>query len=359
MIPTIERLDFPITVFRGKGALHSLGTFCKTLGTNALVFGGQTALAKTQELIWDSLSQAGVGITDTECYGGESSPRNINVLVKKVRQAQADVLIAVGGGKALDTGKLVANICELPLITVPTIAATCAAITPVSVVYTDDGEFVETVAFENCPAGTIIDTNIILHAPLCWLAAGIGDTLAKWYECRVSIQCAQQTSLTFCALEKGYELVERFGGQERQAVENRKHNDALDWTVDAIILYAGLASSLGGEKIPSTAAHAAGHGLAVGYGNLFLLALENCSDEEIREAMHIAEQCAVPTNLDQIVNLTEAELQTVAQAIMLTFDMKNKLFAATEDMVLKAIQRVNCLARAVSVTERHYRKEMA
>ncbi|MDF2949038.1 MAG: hypothetical protein K0R07_1065, partial [Sedimentibacter sp.] len=39
------------------------------------------------------------------------------------------------------------------------------------------------------------------------------------------------------------------------------------------------------------------------------------------------------------------------QSILLTFDTKNMLFAATEDMVLKAIQRVNCLARR-RVTER-------
>lgn len=361
MTIAVERLDFPMTVFRGKGALHSLGEFSKTLGKNALIFGGQTALAKTQEIIWDSLAQAGVDIAATECYGGESSRRNINVLVEKARQSKADLLIAVGGGKALDTGKLVADICGLPIITIPTIAATCAAITPVAVVYTDDGEFDEMVVFKNCPAGTLIDTDIILHSPLRWLSAGMGDTLAKWYEYRVSIQCTQQTSLTLGALAKGklcYDLVERFGGQARQALEKHEHSDSLDWTVDAIILYAGLASILGGEKIRSAAAHgfyngltkipaahAAGHGLVVGYGNLFLLALESRSDEEILEAIRIAEQCAVPTTLEQIVNLTEEELQTVAQAIVLTPDMKNMPFLVTEDMVLKAIQRVNCLAQ--------------
>jgi glycerol dehydrogenase len=30
----------------------------------------------------------------------------------------------------------------------------------------------------------IIDTEIIAAAPLRWLAAGLGDTLAKWYEFR-------------------------------------------------------------------------------------------------------------------------------------------------------------------------------
>lgn len=34
------------------------------------------------------------------------------------------------------------------------------------------------------PAVVIIDTEIIAAAPLRWLAAGLGDTLAKWYEFR-------------------------------------------------------------------------------------------------------------------------------------------------------------------------------
>jgi len=361
MTGTVERLDFPTKVFRGNGALAFLGAFCRTLGKNAFIFGGKTALSKTQERIWSSLKQAGVGIAATEWYGGESSRRNIDALVEKAKTVQADILVAVGGGKALDTGKLVANECRLPVVTIPTIAATCAAITPVSVVYTDEGEFVEMVVFDNCPAGTVIDTAVILDSPLRWLAAGMGDTLAKWYEYRVSIKCVQQTSLTLAALAMGklcYDLVERFGGEARQALDQGVFNEALDSTVDAIILHAGLASIFGGEKIRSAAAHGfhngltkipaahkAGHGAIVGYGNLFLLALENRPDEEIIEAIKIAERCAVPTTLSQIVELTDEELHTVAQATLLTPDMKNMPFAVTEDMVIAAVRRVDRLAQ--------------
>jgi glycerol dehydrogenase len=327
-----------------------------------MIFGGKTALAKTQEKIWASLNQAGVRVTATEWYGGESSRRNIDALVEKARQNKAEVLIAVGGGKALDTGKLVAQETGLPVITIPTIAATCAAMTPVSVVYTDEGEFVEMVTFKNCPAGMVIDTEVILNSPLRWLAAGMGDTLAKWYEYRVSIQCVPQNSLTLGALASGklcYDLVERFGGEARQALEQGEFNEALDSTVDAIILHAGIASILGGEKIRSAAAHGfyngltkipaahqAGHGTVVGYGNLFLLALEDRSDEEIIEAITIAERCAVPTTLAQIIILSEEELHTVARAILLTPDMKNMPFAVTEDMVIKAVRRVDLLAQS-------------
>ena len=360
MATVVERLDFPTAVLRGHGALGSLGMFCKNLGSKALVFGGKTALAKTQKKIWSSLSQAEIQVSATEWYGGECSRRNIQTLTEKAKTTKAEILIAVGGGKALDTGKLVSVATGLPVVTVPTIAATCAAITPVSVVYTDKGEFVEMAVFEQCTAGTIIDTEVILDSPLRWLAAGMGDTLAKWYEYRVSIQCVQQTSLTLGALANGklcYDLVEKFGGEARQALDRGEFNEALDSTVDAIILYAGIASILGGVKLRSAAAHGlhngltiipaahqAGHGSIVGYGNLFLLALEGRSDEEINEAIDIAERCAVPTTLRQVVELTEEELHAVAKATLLTPDLKNMPFAITEEMILQAISRVDHLS---------------
>ena len=358
---SIEQLAFPTKIFRGKGALNDLGLFCKTIGKNAFVFGGKTALVKTKESIGKSLSEANVQIAATAWYGGESSKVNIQTLTQTANQLGVDVLIAVGGGKALDTGKLVAAACNLPLITVPTIAATCAAITPVSVIYTDNGEFEEMVLFDHCPVATIIDTAVILESPLRWLAAGMGDTLAKWYEYRVSIQCAPQTGMTLGALANGklcYDLIERFGGEARQALEKKEFNAALDAAVDAIILYAGMASILGGEAIRSAAAHgfyngltkipaahAAGHGFVVGYGNLFLLALEKRSDQEIGEAMALAKRCAVPTTLNEIVTLSEAELQIVAEAILATPDMTNMPFEVTKEMVLEAIHRVEQLAR--------------
>ncbi len=360
----IEQVNFPSKVFRGFNALDDLGNFCKTLGTSAFILGGKTALAKTEQQARTSLTKAGVKVSATQWYGGECSRRNIDTLSKEIVKSQAEVIIAVGSGKALDTGKMISNECHLPVITIPTIAATCAAITPLSVVYSDQGEFVEMVCFQECPVGTVIDTAVILDSPVRWLAAGMGDTLAKWYEYRVSIQCAQQTSLTLAALSNGklcYDLVERFGGQARQALEQKEFNESLDSTVDAIILYAGMASILGGEKIRSAAAHGlhngltkipaahkVGHGFIVGYGNLFLLALEGRPDDEIIEAVKIAERCAIPTTMSQIVALTEEELQVIAAETIATPDMENMPFTVTKDMVIQAIRRVDSLSESLN-----------
>ena len=360
MKSVVEQVTFPAKVFRGAGALAQLGGFCKTIGDSVYVFGGKTALEKTRTKISASLEEANVAVKNISWYGGECSRRNIDALVKAVATSGAKAIIAVGGGKALDTGKMVSCELKLPLVTVPTIAATCAAITPVSVVYSDQGAFVEMVCFDECPAGTVIDTDIILHSPLRWLAAGMGDTLAKWYEYRVSIKCAKQTSLTLAALANGklcYDLIERFGGDARIALEQGMFNEALDAVVDAVILYAGTASILGGEQIRSAAAHGfhngltiipaahqVGHGAIVGYGNLCLLALENRSDEEMLEAIQLAKRCAVPTTLNELIELTETELRQVAAATMLTPDMINMPFRVTEEMIIAAIRRVDSLS---------------
>ena len=49
--------------------------------------------------------------------------------------------LAVGGGKALDTGKAYGEESGKPVFTFPTIASTCAATTAVSILYHADGTF--------------------------------------------------------------------------------------------------------------------------------------------------------------------------------------------------------------------------
>jgi glycerol dehydrogenase-like iron-containing ADH family enzyme len=191
------------------------------------------------------------------------------------------------------------------------------------------------------------------------LCAGIGDTLAKMYELRAASLRFPPTSITISAVSNGqicYDIIKRFGSAARKSVENRNHSSELDSTVDAIILFAGLSSVFGGEKLRNAAAHAIyngltkipaahkiAHGLIVGYGNLCLLALEGRSDEEIMEEIKLADSCAIPTTLQQIVNLSESELQLVAQASSRATAMACMPFAVNAEMVIDAMRRVDRL----------------
>ena len=359
----LSRLPFPGKIVRGPGALATLGELCRTQGQKLYIWGGKTALAKTKQSIYASIAQAGLDIAAFAWYGGECSQENIDTLAEDVISCQADVIVAVGGGKALDTGKAVGAKCHLPVVTVPTIAATCAAVTPLSVVYNNKGEFAGNLFLDDCPTGVIVDTSIILATPVSWLIAGLGDTLAKMYELRAAASVMPPSSLTISAVMNGqicYEIIQQFGQAARQAVETQQLSDEFDSIVDAIILCAGLSSIFGGEKLRNAAAHAiyngftkipathaVAHGSIVGYGNLCLLALEERPDAEIIEEIRLAERCGIPTMLRQIADMTEAELQLACQASAAATAMACMPFAVTTEMVLAAIRRIDGLAARV------------
>lgn len=357
----IDRLPFPGKIIRGAGVLEQLGAVCRTRGQRVLVLGGKTALDKTRDKIHRALIKAEVAAVAEEWYGGEVTRGNIRSLAEKAVALQAEAIVAVGGGKALDTGKAVAEECQLPVITVPTVAATCAAVTPLTVMYNDEGEFAGNLFLDNCPIAVVVDSEILIDAPVVWLEAGIGDTLAKMYELRAAATPMTPNSLTISAVvngEIGYDIIRRFGSKAREAVVRQKVCAEFDSIVDAIILIAGLSSIFGGDKLRNAAAHAiyngftkipathaVAHGLIVGYGNLCLLALEGRSDEEIISEMRLAASCGIPITLNQIARMTAEELQRAAQASSEAGAMACMPFAVTPAMVMEAIQRVDNLAK--------------
>ncbi|WP_081943117.1 iron-containing alcohol dehydrogenase family protein [Dickeya fangzhongdai] len=359
----MQQVFFPATVLRGAGVSQQLGGICARLGSRVLVAGGHQALAAAQTLIIEQLQQAGVTLTAVEWSGEQCSVSQIERLCTRVRETDSDVLLAVGGGKALDTGKAVAFQCGIPVVTLPTIAATCAAVTPLSVRYHDDGHFHDLHHLPVAPAAVVIDSALLARAPLRWLAAGLGDTLAKWYEFRAIDNGGNDSGFAASSRANSeicFRLIEQYGEEACRAVTAGQHNDALDQVLDAIFLFAGL-TSLMASGAHAAAAHALyegftvcdktrefGHGLLVGFGNLCLLALEQRSDEELLAAIRLAQACAVPLTLAAICpDLSEEELTAIVRASVDAPDMATMPFTVTEQQVRQAIRRVEALAARV------------
>ncbi|UJR61122.1 iron-containing alcohol dehydrogenase family protein [Dickeya zeae] len=359
-----QQVFFPATVLRGVGVSQQLGAVCARFGSRVLVTGGHQALAAAQTLVIEQLRQAGVTLTAVEWSGEQCSVSQIERLCARVRETDSDLILAVGGGKALDTGKAVAFQCGIPVVTLPTIAATCAAVTPLSVRYHDDGHFHDLYHLPVAPAAVVIDSALLVRAPLRWLAAGLGDTLAKWYEFRAidkgddsnGFAASSRANSEIC-----FRLIAQHGEAACRAVMEGQANDALDQVLDAIFLFAGL-TSLMASGAHAAASHALyegftvcdktrefGHGLLVGFGNLCLLALEQRSDEELLEAIRLAHVCAVPLTLNAICpDLSEDELAAIIRASIDAPDMANMPFSVTESQLHQAIRRVEALAVCVT-----------
>jgi glycerol dehydrogenase-like iron-containing ADH family enzyme len=128
----------PIQYISGPTTLDDCGRFIIKWGQNVLVSGGKKALKSVDSKLFPALREEDVKY-DVNHFIGECSDENITELLEKVQRMSLDAIIGLGGGKSLDTAKRAAEICDVPVIYIPTIAATCAATSAVSVIYTEKG----------------------------------------------------------------------------------------------------------------------------------------------------------------------------------------------------------------------------
>ena len=104
----------------GPDAISFLQGIVAKYGDKALIVGGKTALEKSKEKIVQALTHNG-GIDSHICwYGGEVSYENIDMLIGEATKNRSKLIIGVGGGKAIDTAKGLAQRLELPIISIPT-----------------------------------------------------------------------------------------------------------------------------------------------------------------------------------------------------------------------------------------------
>lgn len=360
---TEMNLVFPARVLRGPGVLSQLGEICAGLGKRAIIIGGHHALQVVSRRVKQQLQAAGVTLLAEEWFGGETSVSQIDRLAALASDLQADLIIGTGGGKSLDTCKAVATQISLPLVTIPTIAATCSAVTPLTIRYDDLGNFFDIFPLPHAPDAVIIDSDLLASAPPRWLAAGLGDTLAKWYEFRAVSQrhpAREGNALSSLAHSKiCYDLIKQHGPEAYRKVLAGESSHALNQVLDAIFTWAGL-TSLMSNGAHAAASHAIyegftfcdktreyGHGLLVGFGNLCLLALEDRSDEEILSEMRLARECGIPLTLSAIASLEAEELELIVRESVHAPDMENMSEPVTVARLSDAIRRIELLSEQV------------
>jgi len=277
----------PAQVRRGAGILASMYDPIAALGHRPLIIGGDRSLAAAAPYL--ALALEGLAVLQTS-YGSDCSEPTLAKLRSAIAEHEADVVIGVGGGKALDTAKLIAHQSQLPVVTIPTSAATCAAWTALSNVYSEAGAFQYDVALDRCPDLLILDYDLVATAPQRTLVAGIGDALAKWYEASVSSGASEQT-LVIAAVQQARVLRDLLFQKTPAALAEP---GGAEWreVVDACVLLAGVMGGLGGAQCRTVAAHAIHNGLThlpeshdilhgekVAYGILAQLRLEEIAQQ--------------------------------------------------------------------------------
>lgn len=319
----------PARVLRGETCLATSGTEIARYGDRPLVIGGDRTLEVVKGYLQPVLDRQQLAWTSAS-YSPDCAEASLERLQTAVREHRADSLVGVGGGKALDTAKLLAHQCRLPIITIPTSGATCAAWTALSNIYSPEGAFQYDVALDRCPDLLILDYGLLRTAPQRTLVAGIGDALAKWYEASVSSGSSTAT-LTISAVQQARILRDILWQKSSAALKNTQSDEWRE-VIDATVLLAGVIGGIGGAECRTVAAHAvhnglthipqthrALHGEKVAYGILVQLRLEEMmqgnqlASTSRQQLLQFYTHIGLPKTLDDL-GLADVSLSQLRQA---------------------------------------------
>ena len=351
----------PLKVIRGEGALNQGAKTIPNISKRPILIGRSEWTKELRHSIKTEIEKEGVIVTGLDLEF-DCCEIDLNRIEKIALDLNCDGVIAAGGGKVLDAGKLIANRINLPSITIPTSAATCAGWTALSNIYSCEGKFVEDKKLTSCPELLIFDHEIVRTAPPRTLASGVADGLAKWYEASLA-SSSSNDGMVQQAVQMARVLRDQLFLNSRKAFSDPYSQEWIT-VAEGCALTAGLIGGIGGAKCRTAAAHPIHNGLTqlkfkqkplhgeiVCFGILVQLALEESSEgnqlaKQARlQLNHLIKDLKLPSKLEDL-HLTETSNDSLLEACKFACkedsDIHKIPFAVQENELLKAL-RINGL----------------
>ena len=323
----LRMMRAPLKYVQGKGALLHFHKEMGYMGKRWLFVCSNSGYKSCYE----DLEKSFKGTQDYrryEVFGGISSVNEVKKMQKIVESDNIDVVVAVGGGSAVDTAKASAYYSGRKIVIIPTVAATDAPCTGLSVIYNDDGSFNTYLFYPQNPDAVLVDSAVIAAAPVKFLVAGMGDALATYFEGRASLR-TESPSLEGGGITRAgmaiarlcYDTLRNYGKAAIAACENKVVTPALDAVIEAAVYLSGV----GADNVNCAAAHSfyngltslggheAYHGNCVAFGTLVQLTLEGAPKEEFEEVQDFCMEVGLPLTLSELGTFTDEEIHTMAK----------------------------------------------
>jgi len=367
MSSTVRTVISPGRYVQGKGALHEVGTYLKEIGSSPLFVADDVVWGLVGADIEASVTGAGLGAR-REGFGGVPTAKEIDRIADVVRESGADVVVAVGGGSAIDTVKAAGHLAGVRWANCPTVASTDAPCSALSVVYTEDGEFEEYRFFPRNPDLVLVDSQVVANAPVELLVAGVGDALATWLEARATARSSSRTmagglpTLTGTALaELSWDVLWDNALPAIDAVRDHQVTPAVEKVIEANTLLSGLGFESGGLAAAHAvhngltavqATHGLAHGQKVNIGSVTQLVLEGAPTSDIRDFIEFTTRVGLPNTLTEVGlgSAGDDEIRTVAEAATVPEETIHAMpfDVASADVVsaLRSIERFATQVRA-------------
>ncbi|MBP5673427.1 MAG: iron-containing alcohol dehydrogenase [Victivallales bacterium] len=230
------------------------------LGTHPLFVCTDTSADIALPIVQKSLGNAHIPLKALK-YNGFCSPSAAERFVTQGFLDGIDIVIGCGGGVILDFSKLIADFTRLPLVTIPTSSATCAAYTPLSVCYDDDGKSLGSPKYKWEIAAALLDMDILSAQPPRLLASGALDAMAKKIEIeqRLVGLDADELAPGFASCHVLADFIYSELDRKLETACDDLRNGRRSKTIEDVVYYsivdAGLISGLANGRNQSAIAH--------------------------------------------------------------------------------------------------------
>lgn len=355
----------PQAYIQGPGEFQHIFELSSKLGRKALVVIDQGIFEWLSKRLEHVSKPEGFGYTANSFFG-ESCRESIDGLKEIIKNSNCDMIIGIGGGKALDTTKFVSDELDIPRVIVPTSAANDNPVAALAVLYTSKGEHISGVKMKRATDLVLVDTEIIANAPARLFIAGIADALATWYEAK-----ANELAMTENCVGKGYrrcragmavarecfEVLLADGEDALEAVKQHVVTEALENVVEANILLSGLgfintgcaaAHGLHSAFSQIESSHNYLHGEKVSFGLVCEMVLENTPKEELDKVLKFMVRLGLPVTFADInIEMTDDNLDTIVHhAVHVNALCNREPVVISDNIVRHAMIRADELGRA-------------
>ena len=349
---------------QGKGLLAQAGKYVASYGKKPLILWESFLRDSYGERLFDSFRKQDIAPCDS-LFQGESTREAAKQLAEKARFESCDVIVGIGGGKAIDTAKGAAAMAGIRCVIIPTVASNDAPTSACTVWYTEDGEYDGFDMWPNNPDMILVDTEIIVKAPVRFFIAGMGDALATWPEASAAyakraISCTggMQTLTAMAMARLCFETIMEYGLEAKAAVENQVVTSAVEKVVEANILLSGVGWESGGLATAHAIAnslpmihetHGLLHGEKVAFGLVTQLCLEqDWKFDRIYEIVDFLIAVGLPVTLAEMnmQDVSRERLHEFAKAVSGEGSfVHNHPFPVTPTDMVDAIDAADSLGR--------------
>ncbi len=360
----VRVMVFPRRYVQGEGVLADIGKYLAALGDSALLIWDQNVSDMFSESVMKSLEENKVkGVPFV--FSGESDRTQIGLGIDMVHKAGVKVVAGIGGGKAIDVAKAVAWKGGTKLVTAPTIASNDAPTSSATVYYTEDHIMDGWEVWPGNPDVVLVDTQVIVKAPVRWLVSGMGDGISTWFEAeaaykgrRGAISGGVSTLAAWTLARLCYDTLMTFGVDARRDAEHKVVTPAVDRVIEANTLLSGLgfessgvctAHAIGNGLTAVPQCHAFTHGEKVAFGTVTQLCLDE--DKDPAERNRVVDwmiDVGLPVTFADLnmSDVTEAELLNYAAGFVGPGSIAhNHVFPVTPFSLFSAMVAADALGR--------------